>query len=188
MTTLGSGGAVTTNDEAVVTRIRALCNYGGEHGWGMNYKMNKVQAAVGLVQLTRLDEMLVMRRNAAYQRNALLQGALEITLPYEPSDYGHTYYIYPILVKSEWAGTGRDRIMSILEERFGIVCSITNIPTYRRWLYIVTHCGIPNLPTTEDIWQRLFCPPLHPLLNEEQELYISACVLEAIEIVRTEMK
>jgi dTDP-4-amino-4,6-dideoxygalactose transaminase len=39
---------------------------------------------------------------------------------------------------------------------------------------------------SEDIGQRLFCPPLHPLLNEEQEFYICASLLEAIDVVKGE--
>jgi len=184
MTTLGEGGAVTTNDPVLAAQMRDMCHYGGEYGWGMNNRMNKVQAAVGLVQLRRLDEMNGMRRKAAYRRNALLDGASEIILPYEPPDYEHTYYVYPILVKPDWAGAKRDRLLSIMQEKFGIVCSVTNKPTYVRWPYIAAKCGTPKLPVSEDIGQRLFCPPLHPLLNEEQELYICASLLETIDIIQ----
>ncbi len=183
MTTLGEGGAVTTNDSAVAARIRDLCHYGGEHGWGMNFRMSKVQAAVGLVQLRRLDEMNAMRRRAAHRRHALLAEAPDILLPYEPPGYEHLYYVYPILVKSEWGGTVRDRILAVLQDRYGIVCSVTNRPTYLRWPYIARNCGIPSLPVSEDVGRRLICPPLHPLLTEEQELYISAALLETIATV-----
>jgi len=186
MTTLGEGGAVTTNDPKLAELLRDLCHYGGEHRWGMNNRMNKIQAAVGLVQIRRLEEMNEMRRKAAYRRNALLDGTPEIILPYEPPGYRHMYYVYPILVQPRWKGEKRDRLLSIMQEKFGIVCSITNKPTYLRWSYIAAKCGIPHLPVSEDIGQRLFCPPLHPLLTEEQELYISASLLEAIETVRGE--
>jgi len=184
MTTLGEGGAVTTNDSALAARLRDMCNYGGEDGWGVNNRMNKVQAAVGLVQLSRLDEMNGMRRKAAYRRNALLDGVPEIILPYEPFGYEHTYYVYAILVQPEWAGTKRDKIIAILRDKFGIVCSITNLPTYQRWPYIARNCEFTPLPVSEEIGRRLFCPPLHPLLTDEQELYISASLLEAIDLVK----
>jgi len=186
MTTLGEGGAVTTNDAATAQRIRDMCHYGGEHGWGMNYRMNKVQASVGLVQLGRLDEMNAQRHKVAHRRHELLSGVPEIILPYEPEGYVHTYYVYPILVQSDWAGQKRDRILSIMQEKYGIVCSITNRPTYQRWPYIAEKCGTPTLPVTEDIGQRLFCPPMHPLLTEEQEMYICASLLETIDTVKTE--
>lgn len=187
MTTLGEGGMITTDDPAVDKRLRDLRQFGGEDGWGSNYKMNKVQAAVGLVQLSRLDEMNRCRREAALRRSRFLSGLPELVLPYEPPDYQHVYYVYSILVRPDWAGEKRDRLISIMDKRYGIVCSITNPPTYLRWPYIAKHCEVNPLPISEDIGKRLFCPPLHPLLTEEQELYICASLLEAIELVREDM-
>lgn len=186
MTTLGEGGAITTDDSRLAQRIRDINHFGGEDAWGTNYRMNKIQAAVGLVQLSRLDEMNSMRREAAYRRNALLKDVPEIILPYEPPGYKHVYYVYPILVQPQWAGQKRDLILSIMEKKFGIVCSITNKPTYLRWPYIAARCGTPKLSVSEEIGQRLFCPPLHPLLSEEQELYICASLLETIDLIKKE--
>lgn len=184
MTTLGEGGMVVTNDAAVADRLRDIRQFGGEGEWGSNYKMNKVQAAVGLVQLSRLDEMNGRRIAAAHRRSALLEGVPELVLPYEPAECKHVYYVYSILVRPDWAGEKRDRIISILSEQYGIACSVTNPPTYKRWPYITEKCGDPGLKVSEEIGARLLCPPLHPLLNEEQELYICASLLEAIETVK----
>ena len=76
--------------------------FGSAHdGWGTNYKITKVQAAVGLVQLRRLDEMTAQRVKAAKQRDELLRGIPELTLPYEPAGYGS--YLLPV----HDAGTAR---------------------------------------------------------------------------------
>lgn len=186
MTTLGEGGIITTNDAALNKRLRDLRQFGGEEGWGSNYKMTKIQAAVGLIQLRRLDEMNNKRRAAAIRRTELLTGVPELTLPYEPSDRQHLYYVYSILIQPEWAGKKRDKIIEIMKEKYGIVCSVSNPPVYERWPYIAKHCGIPKLEVSEEIGKRLFCPPLHPLLNEEQELYICAALLEAVELIKYE--
>ena len=182
MTTLGEGGMITTDDPVADARFRDIRQFGGEEHWGSNYKMNKVQAAVGLVQLSRLDEMNRRRREAADRRSELLNGTPELILPYESPDCEHIYYVYSILVQPDWAGEKRDNIISTMDEKFGIVCSVSNPPTYLRWPYIAENCGVPGLKVSEDIGRRLLCPPLHPLLNEEQELYICASLLEAIEI------
>lgn len=187
MTTLGEGGMITTNDKKLGDRLRNMRQFGGEQQWGSNYKMSKVQAAVGLVQLRRLDEMNAKRKEAAKRRNELLSGVSEIILPYEPRDCEHVYYVYSILVKHEWAGEGRDSIISVMNDNFGIVCSISNPPTYSRWSYILRNCQTQPLAVSDDIGKRLFCPPLHPSFNEEQELYICARLLEAIEITKNKM-
>jgi len=184
MTTLGEGGMITTDDPAVAARLRDLRQFGGEEGWGSNYKMTKVQAAVGLVQLSRLDEMNRRRREAAHRRSTILSGTPELILPYEPPECEHVYYVYSILVQPDWAGEKRDRIISIMDEKFGIVCSVTNPPTYLRWSYIARNCGTPELKVSEEIGRRLICPTLHPLFTEEQEQYICASLLEAIELCR----
>jgi len=186
MTTLGEGGMITTDDPAVAKRLRDLRQFGGEDGWGSNYKMTKVQAAVGLVQLSRLDEMNRRRREAAYRRTKLLSGAPELELPYEPPDCEHIYYVYGILVPPGWAGSKRDKIIASMRDRFGITCSITNPPTYQRWPYIARNCEVPKLPISEQTGQRLLCPPLHPLLTDEQERYICAALLETTDLVKKE--
>lgn len=184
MTTLGEGGMITTNDVILNKRLRDMRQFGGENDWGSNYKMTKVQAAVGLVQLSRLDEMNRRRREAAHRRSKLLKGVPELTLPYEPPDCKHLYYVYSILVPPQWAGAKRDKIISIMKEKFGIVCPVSNPPTYIRWPYIAKNCEPTKLKVSEEIGERLLCPPLHPLFNEEQELYICAALLETIELVK----
>jgi dTDP-4-amino-4,6-dideoxygalactose transaminase len=183
MTTLGEGGMITTDDPIAADRLRSIRQFGGEDEWGSNFKMNKVQAAVGLVQLSRLDEMNGRRRDAARRRTEILGTIPGFKLPFEPPDYKHCHYVYSILVKPDWAGEKRDRIISEMADKFGIVCSISNPPTYLRWPYIAQTCGNPGLEISEDVGRRLLCPPLHPLLTEEQELYICASFLETIDIV-----
>ncbi|MDD5016145.1 MAG: DegT/DnrJ/EryC1/StrS family aminotransferase, partial [Atribacterota bacterium] len=184
MTTLGEGGMITTNDLGLADRLRNMRLFGGENDWGSNYKMTKIQAAVGLVQLRRLNKMNSYRRKIALQRSKLLGGTPEIILPTEPSGYKHIYYTYSILVNPDWAGKKRDKIISIMREKFGIVCSVSNPPTYLRWPYIAKKCGTPKLKTSDDVGKRLFCLPLHPLLNKSQELYICASLLETIDLIK----
>lgn len=184
MTTLGEGGMITTNDPMLAERLRDIRHFGRETGWGTNYKMTKVQAAVGLVQLSRLNEMNHRRKEAAHRRSKILEGTPELILPSEPAGYEHVYYLYSILVRPDWAGEKRDKIISIMQEKFGIACSVTNQPTYARWPYIAEKCGVPKLEVSEDVGNRLFCPPLHPLLTEEQELYICASLLETIDMIK----
>ncbi|MBN1188425.1 MAG: DegT/DnrJ/EryC1/StrS family aminotransferase [Dehalococcoidales bacterium] len=186
MTTLGEGGMVVTDDPVLNHRLRNIRQFGGEEEWGSNYKMTKVQAAVGLVQLARLDEMNERRRTAAQRRTDYLGIVPELTLPKEPAGYYHVYYVYAILVNQDWSGEKRDLLIEVMKNQFGISCSITNPPTYRRWPYIAEKCGIPQLPVSEDIGNRLFCMPLHPLLTDEQERYICASLLESIDIIKRE--
>jgi len=73
MTTLGEGGMVTTDDPAAAERLRAIRQWGAGKEWGTSYKLTMVQAAVGSVQLRRLDRMLAQRVRRARERTALLE-------------------------------------------------------------------------------------------------------------------
>ena len=95
MATLGEGGAIMTDDPDLARRLRGFRQFGTETGeWGTNYKISKVQAAVGLVQIRRLDEMLAKLARRARDRTLMLGDIPELTLPYEPTDCIHTYYLY----------------------------------------------------------------------------------------------
>jgi dTDP-4-amino-4,6-dideoxygalactose transaminase len=187
MTTLGEGGMITTDDPDLYRRLRAIRMWGHDTDeWGGNYKMTKVQAAVGLVQLRRLDEMIVRRRERAQQRTELLKDVRELTLPYEPPGYKHTYYLYTCLVPREWAGEKRDRLMKVLREEYGVGAEVLNRPTYQVRPLVRRHTLGQELPLSEELGARLFCPSLHPLMSEPDNEYIAAAMSAAVERIATE--
>lgn len=186
MTTLGEGGMVTTDDSEVADKIDKLHSFGGGESWGTNYKMSKIQAAVGLVQLARLDEMNQKRVALAKQRTELLQHIPELTLPTAPPGYGHAYYVYTIMVAPSWAGEKRDRLIQILEQEYKIGCSIANAPTYTQNRLIQKHTQGQKMLLAEEIGARLFCPSLHPLMTEEENKYVIAALSKTVERLRSE--
>ncbi|MEW6354935.1 MAG: DegT/DnrJ/EryC1/StrS family aminotransferase [Planctomycetota bacterium] len=186
MTTLGEGGAVTTDDPEVAKKCRALRQFGGGIGWGTNYKMTKVQAAVGMVQLKKLDEMLEGRRRVAHERNKLLAGVPELELPIEPKGCWHTYYLYTILVPKSWAGEKRDMLCKIMLEEYNIRLCIANPPVYDSVPFLRQHTAGQQCPLSDELGKRLFCPPVHPTMTTEQNEYLCAALIEAVEKVRKE--
>ena len=186
MTTLGEGGAITTDDAEAARRLRGIRQFGGAHdGWGTNYKMTKVQAAVGLVQLRRLDEMTAQRVQAAKRRNQLLQGIPELTLPYEPEGYEHTYYLYTMLVPRAWAGEKRDQLLRMMEEEYGVGCGVYNRPVYEDSGYLRKETEGQKLPLSDELSTRLFCMALHPLMTEEEQAYMAAALWDVVEQIRS---
>lgn len=186
MTTLGEGGMITTDRERAVKRLCSLRQWGWETGgWGTNYKMTKVQAAVGLVQLRRLDEMIERRVKVAKQRNELLKNVPELTLPYEPLGYKHTYYLYPILVPLEWAGEKRNRVMKILADSY-LVGTDAGATPYKSHPLVKEHTAGQNVPVSDEVSERMICVSIHPLMTEEENEYICAAVAEAVERIKIE--
>jgi len=165
-------------------RLCAIRQWGHDREWGSSYKMTKVQAAVGLVQLRRLDAMLAKRVRLARLRSKMLEGVPELTLPLEPRGYRHTFYLYTLLVPPSWAGKKRDRVIEILKKKYRIGCIIANPPVYQVSAYIRGKTKGQKLPLADDLGGRIFCPSLHPLMTNEQNEYIAAAVIEAVTRVR----
>jgi dTDP-4-amino-4,6-dideoxygalactose transaminase len=140
-----------------------------------------VQAAVGRVQARRLDEMNGLRRQRAQERTALLDGLPGIQLPCEPPDCEHTYYLYTCLVPKEWAGEKRDRLCAMMAEDFGVGCAIANVPVHQAVPFIAKHAANTDLPLSEELGARLFCPSLHPLMTEQDNAYVCAALWECVE-------
>jgi dTDP-4-amino-4,6-dideoxygalactose transaminase len=179
MTTLGEGGMITTDDDGIVPRLHEMRQFGGEH-WGSSYKMTKVQAAVGPIQLGRLDGMIAARRKLARQRSEMLEGCPGLHLPEEPEGYEHSYYMYSALVAREWAGEKRDRLIGVLKEEYGVDCGVFNRPVEEEIPYVRRHTEGQELPVSAEVGRRLFCPPIHPRMSEEDNEYIAAAVWEAV--------
>ena len=184
MTTLGEGGMITTDDEQINKKIRDIRMWGSETGgWGANYKMTKIQAAVGQVQLRRLDEMNAARYQRAVERTELLTDVKELTLPSEPPGYKHTYYLYTCLVPKEWRGEKRDLLMKMLKEEYGVGSGVLNPPTYTLKPFVQKHIAgqEKTLPVSNELGERIICPSLHPLMTKEDNEYICAAIADAVE-------
>jgi perosamine synthetase len=122
--TCGEGGMIVTNDEKIAETAKSLRNLSfpkGERIYlhsqvGYNYRMTNMQAAIGLAQLERIDELVEMRRKNAKLYNDLLTDVDGIKLPPEKKWAKNVYWMYSILIGPEF-GTTRDELMKKLKDR-----------------------------------------------------------------------
>jgi perosamine synthetase len=181
MCTLGEGGMMTTDDDDVNAFFRNTRFFGMNTGiWGSSYVMNKVQAAVGMVQLEKLDTFIEQRRNIAAVRNELLADAPHVTLPHQPDDCMHTYYLYTCLLDEDRAGEKRATLMQRMDEEYGVKCLVANPPAYESHALLREVTQGQNLPRSESIGQRILCIPNHPKMSQEDNEYICAALLECL--------
>ena len=185
MTTLGEGGMVTTDDDGLDAFCRSVRMYGGGvDEWGTSNVMTKVQAAVGLVQLRKLDSFIGARRRLAQARDEMFEGLSEIITPYEPPDCEHSYYLYTCLVCDEWAGEKRDKLIQMMGETYGIGCVVANKPVYLGRKMLRDHTAGQHLAVSEAIGERLLCVSLHPSMTDEDNDYIAAALTACVERLR----
>lgn len=103
--TTGDGGMVVTNDEEVAEESRLLRDHyftAGTHFWhkhvGFSYRMSSLQAAVGLAQVERIDELVNVRRENAAYYNSLLEDVDGVKLPPNEEWANPVYWMYSILL------------------------------------------------------------------------------------------
>lgn len=181
ITTLGEGGMITTDCSKTAEALRRIRSFGAGIGWGTNYKMTDVQAAVGLVQLARLSEIIDRRMVVAHQRTSLLKGRSPLILPYEIDGYVNVYSYYNLQVPMSCTRSKRDELIRVLHEKYRIGCAVANPPTYQSNQLIRRWTQERSLPIAEELGNRLFCPSIHPLMTEEDNTYIADSIIKAYE-------
>lgn len=118
--TTGEGGAVLTADDEIAARSRSLRNMAFDEErrfihaeTGFNYRMTAVQAAIGLAQLRRIDDLLARKRQIAARYREGLADIEGLALPPARDWCGHTYWMFGVLVEEAF-GRSRDDVMTAL--------------------------------------------------------------------------
>ncbi|MFJ2237386.1 DegT/DnrJ/EryC1/StrS family aminotransferase [Streptomyces sp. NPDC087859] len=188
LVTTGEGGMVTTDDAEWAARLRRLREHGmnasaaDRHASdkpvlesylevGYNYRMTDVQAAIGLVQLGKLDAMIARRRELASRYHELLRGVTGLTPVRDPAHGQSNFQSYWVLLDGDFP-VGRDDLLAALSEagvsaRRGIMASHLE-PAY------AGHPGVP-LPVTERITRdSLILPLFHTMTEAQQDRVVAA--------------
>ncbi len=185
MTTLGEGGMITTDADGLERYCRSVRMYGAEvDAWGTSNVLTKVQAAVGLVQLGKLDSLIAARRRLAQARNEMLSGLPEVETPCEPPGCEHSYYLYTCLVCPEWAGVRRDALAALMSDRYGVGCVVANEPVYYTRRLLRAHTEGQCVPVSEAVGRRILCVSIHPSMTDDDNEYIAASLIDAVRRLR----
>lgn len=183
--TTGEGGMIVTDDAEVARMCRSLRNQGREEGagWldharlGYNYRLDEMSAALGLVQLARLPEMLRRRAEVAAMYAARLKELPEIEPPYVDPEVEISWFVYVVRVARN---IDRDGVMRHLRER-GVECRPYFAPIHLQPFYR-EQFGYKegDFPVAEDVGRRSIALPFFNSLTEEQVDYVVAALKEAL--------
>ncbi len=122
----GEGGFVTTDDDELARRLQLIRNHaeaviatGFEHSTlvnmvGWNYRLNEMEAAIGSVQLRKLDELLRVRRELAERLTAGIKDLPGLLMPAIKKGCGHSYYRYPLRLDVKKLGFGAQTLVKVL--------------------------------------------------------------------------
>ncbi len=174
--TTGEGGMVVTNNDGVAQKARLLKDlaFSTEKRFlhlsiGFNYRMTNIQAAIGLAQLEKINDLVAARRRNAHYYNRLLKDVPGITLPVERKEAKNVYWMYGILIEDEF-GLSRNELMVSLKEK-GIETRSFFYPMHQQPAF--QEMGLfagEKYPVTEALAQKgLYLPSGSGLKNEEIE-------------------
>ena len=187
--TTGEGGMITTNRDDVAELARLYRDHGQASKYvhvvlGENFRMTSIQAAIGLVQLARLEDMIAKRRRNASILNEALKGT-GLLLPVEKPGYRHVYHQYVVRVDPEKTGVSRDRLAEELRGR-GVGVAIhypkplPDQPLFRALGYPPASAICPNALLAS---RQVLSLPVHSRLSVEQV----RCIGEAVKEVLAEL-
>lgn len=190
--TTGEGGMITTDDPEIDSRLRRFRHHGMSVSdierhmadkviietypeIGYNYRMTDIQAAIGIVQLSKLSTIIKKRRQIAEFYNKVFGNIPCIKVPKVPSYAFHNYQSYWVELLGD-APVSRDVLMQKLLEK-GIaarrgVMAIHMEQCYRKHKVF--------LPETERITKNTVILPLYPAMTEEEKVYVVRCIKEEL--------
>jgi perosamine synthetase len=181
--TTGEGGMVMTDSDDLAARLRLLRNlaFGRPRFFheeaGHNFRMTGYQAAMGRVQLRKIEQIVAQKRRLAATYTRALADVPGITTPVEERWAGHVYWMYGILVEDDF-GLTRDEVAAALAER-GVetrtfFCPLNLQPFLR------TQPGFRDVPcpVAEELWQRGLYLPSSPSLTDGEVEGVAAFLVE----------
>ena len=170
----GEGGMVTTSEKAYNERLRLIINHGQSEKYlhtriGYNYRMTDIAAAIGIVQLKKLDKFNIRRRkNAEYYNTHLSVKGLE--LPRVSDGAHHVYHQYVVRITEEFP-LKRAAFIEYLKTK-GIGSAIHYpIPIQRQPVYALANDPDP-CPVSTSLSESVLSLPVHPLLDTKELGYI----------------
>jgi len=175
--TSGEGGMVTTNDRKIAELVRNLCNHAfhpQRHFWhehaGFNYRMTNLQAAVGLAQTERLDQIVAARRQLRAWYDEHLRAIPGLEIPAEADGCKSVFWMYAIRINPAFGCTSH-QLRTELARR-GIETRSFFIPMHCQPVYFNQFRG-HRFPVAETLCRSGLYLPTHEGLEEHDVEWIA---------------
>jgi perosamine synthetase len=182
--TTGEGGMVVTNDKKLCEKLKLLRNlafttprFRHEYA-GYNFRMTGYQAAMGLAQLRKIDQIIGEKRRVAHLYHKYLENIPGLQLPVELDWAFNVYWMYGIVVKPEF-GMQRDQLIKILAQK-GVdtrtfFCPMNQQPCLQK----IQGFREVSCPVADRLWEQGFYLPSSYTLSEENIRFIADCINDA---------
>jgi len=170
--TTGEGGMIVTDDDNFAAVCRALRNQGREGmAWlaherlGYNYRLSEINAALGVAQLQRLEQLLENRRRVAGWYIERLMTSRYLILPTIPENVEMSWFVFVVRLNDLFEPHHRDQVITLLRTE-GIGCS-NYFPPIHLQPYIARQFGHKpgDFPVCEYVAARTLALPFYGRLS-----------------------
>jgi UDP-4-amino-4,6-dideoxy-N-acetyl-beta-L-altrosamine transaminase len=184
--TTAEGGMALTNKKHIADKMRRLRAHGITHEkkrfqkranneiWnyqqielGFNYRMNDIQAALGLSQMNRLDKYVERRHKIAEHYNSELT-KLSLNIPYQSANVYSSYHLYPIVIKENSGFKNQKQVYTELRNN-NILVNLHYIPVHRQPYYQALGFKRGDFPKSEILHKEIISLPMYPAIRNHQQ-------------------
>lgn len=176
--TSGEGGMITTDNTKTADTLRLLRSHGMRKRYhheilGFNLRLTDISAAIGVVQLKKIEKFNKKRQKNAEFYFKELKDMKGLILPLIPKGYGHVFNQFTIRVTKDYP-LGRDELRGKLESK-GIASEIYYpIPIHKQELYKKMKYK-SSFPNSENASKTVLSIPIHPDLTlNDLEMVVKA--------------
>jgi len=173
--TTGEGGMIVTDDDTFASVCRTLRNQGREGmSWlahqrlGYNYRLSEINAALGVVQVQRLEEILELRRLVAHEYMECLMTNRYLILPTLDDETHMSWFVFVVRLNDLFEPGDRDEIMREMRAE-GIGCN-NYFPPIHLQPYVAEKFGFKagNFPVCEYVSARTLALPFFTRMTKKQ--------------------
>ena len=194
--TTGEGGAALTNKKILAEKMTMLRSHGvtrndeylykaaegpwyyEQHILGQNYRLTDIQAALGMSQFKRIDQMIDSRNHLASRYDKLLS-KLPLKLPYRDNNFYSSYHLYIIRLNLSKIKISHKEVFELLRKK-NIGVNLHYIPVYKQPYY--QSLGFPEnyCNQAEEYYKEAITLPLFPELTLNDQNHIVHAIKEIV--------
>jgi perosamine synthetase len=187
--TTGEGGVILTDDDYLADVCASLRNQGRGKGggWleherlGYNFRLSDINCALGIVQLSRIDEIKAKRKQVAKWYQEMLSSDKRLIVPADPPGCDISWFVFVVRLKDAAAAQHRDKILEAMKKR-DIQVSNYFSPVHLQPFMVEKFGYKPgDFPVTESVSKSTIALPFYNNLTKDQTAIVCKTLKEVLD-------
>jgi perosamine synthetase len=186
--TTGEGGIILTDDDSLADMCLSLRNQGRDIGasWltharlGYNFRLSDINCALGIVQLSRIEDIKRKRKQVAQWYQEILGDEKRLTVPVEAEGSDISWFVFVVRLKESYTQAQRDEILKAMREK-GIQVS-NYFPPVHLQPFIAKQLGCKkgDYPIADSVCERTIALPFYNNLSKEEVAVVCKTLSETL--------